>query len=155
MRSVNRRVLALSVTAAIALGVAAWAIPSPTGTDAIKARQKEMEGVGDAMKGLAAIAKGEAPFDAAVVSKNAEAIAGHFEAVASFFPEGSDTGDVETWAKAEIWSDRENFDFTLKSAQKAATALASVTEESAYRPALGKLGENCKSCHEMYRRPKH
>ena len=33
------------------------------------------------------------------------------------------------------------------------TALA-VTDEAAYRPALGKLGNSCKSCHQDYRRPK-
>jgi cytochrome c556 len=29
-----------------------------------------------------------------------------------------------------------------------------VTEESAFRPALGKLGNSCKECHQTYRRPK-
>ena len=31
----------------------------------------------------------------------------------------------------------------------------SVTEESAFMPALGKLGNSCKSCHQDYRRPKN
>lgn len=155
MKSPKRGVLALSATATLALGAASWAISDPAGTDAIKARQEKMEGIGDAMGGLAAIAKGEAPFDAAVVSKNAGTIAGNLDAAATLFPAGSDSGDVETWAKAEIWSDRDMFESTLASAQKAATALQSVTEEAAFRPALGKLGQECKACHEMYRRPKH
>jgi cytochrome c556 len=155
MKSPKRAVLAVSASVMLALGVAPWAISGPTGTEAIKARQETMEGVGDAMGGLAAIAKGEAPFDAAVVARNAGTIAEHLQKAAALFPEGSDTGDVETWAKAEIWSDREMFDETLDAAQKAATALQSVTEEAAYRPALGKLGQQCKACHEMYRRPKH
>jgi len=154
MKSPMRAVLAFSATATLALGVASWAISSPTGTEAIKARQETMEGIGDAMGGLAAIAKGEAPFDAAVVSKHAGTIAGHLGEAATLFPEGSDTGDVETWAKADIWSDRDMFEETLDGAQKAATALQSVNEEAAFRPALGKLGQQCKACHEMFRRPK-
>jgi len=153
MKVVNGRVLAAS--AMVALGVASWALSAPTGTEAIKARQEAMEGVGDAMGGLAAIAKGEAPFDAAVVAKHAAAISSHLKEAAPLFPEGSDKGDVETWAKAEIWTDRGTFDSTLEAAEKAADDLAMVKDEAAFRPALGKLGQNCKSCHETYRRPKH
>jgi len=154
MKQAKRSVRALSVTTAIVIGAAPLAISSTTGTDAIKARQETMEGIGDAMEGLAAIAKKEKPFDPAVVSKNAETIASHFRTAATLFPEGSHQGEVETWAKTEVWSDRETFDDTLESAEKAAVALQSVSEEAAFRPALAKLGENCKSCHEMFRRPK-
>jgi cytochrome c556 len=142
---------------AAAVSTAAWSVASQASsvTETIKARQHAMETINDTMKVLGAMAKKEAPFDAAVVKKSAETIAENFKKAEPLFPPGSDKGDVETWAKAEIWSDPEMFGETMKSAQAAAVALGSVSEEAALRPALGQLGTNCKNCHDMYRRPKH
>lgn len=120
----------------------------------IAERQDAMDGVGDSMKALSAIAKKQAPFDTAVVQKNAKTIASHLEQAQTLFPNGSDKGAIETWAKPEIWTNREDFDAKLKSAHLAAIALAEVGQEAAFQPALGKLGNACKACHESYRRPK-
>ena len=147
-------VLAAAAVAALAVGAASVATSSPEGTAAIKARHEAMEAVGDAMGPLGAIAKGEAPFDAAVVEKNAGTIAENLKKAATLFPEGSDSGDVETWAKAEIWSNSADFELKMQTARSQAEALQAVTEEAAFRPALGKLGSSCKSCHQDYRRPK-
>lgn len=148
-------ILAAAAVAVLAIGAASLATSSPEGTAAIEARHEAMEGVGDAMMGpLAAIAKGEAPFDAAVVEKNAGIIAENLKKAATLFPEGSDKGDVETWAKAEIWSNSADFELKMQTARSQAEALQGVTEEAAFRPALGKLGSSCKSCHQDYRRPK-
>jgi cytochrome c556 len=139
----------------LAAGAASVATSSPEGTAAIKARHEAMETIGDAMGPLGAIAKGESPFDAAVVEKNAGTIAENLKKAATLFPEGSDEGDVETWAKAEIWSNSADFELKMQTARTQAEALQAVTEEAAFRPALGKLGNSCKSCHQDYRRPKN
>jgi len=136
--------------AAVALLVAISAV-AMTATEAIEQRKKEMEGVRDGMLALGAIAKKEQPFDADVVRSNAEKIAAHLEKAATLFPEGSDSGDVETAAKPEIWTDRENFDAIFASSHQAAVEMQSVTEASAFPPALGKLGNTCKSCHDLYK----
>jgi len=141
-----------AVAAAFVVSISATAM---TATDAIKQRQKLMEGIRDAMMNLGAIAKKEQPFDAAVVRANAETIAGNLEQAAELFPEGSDQGDVQTWAKPEIWTDNEQFDELFTSAHQAAVELQSVTEAEAFGPALGKLGNGCKSCHDLYRLPKN
>jgi len=146
--------VAVAAVAVLAIGAASVATSSPEGTAGIKARQEAMEGIGEAMGPLAAIAKGEAPFDAAVVEKNAGTIADGLKKSSAFFPEGSDTGDTETWAKEEIWSNFADFELKMQTARAQAEALGAVTEEAAYRPALGKLGSSCKSCHQDYRRPK-
>jgi cytochrome c556 len=143
--------LAVALVAAMALGVVGVAASS---TDTIKDRQHAMENVRDAFMTLAAIAKGETPFDAAVVKENAATVEDHLRKASTLFPEGSGQGDVETWAKAEIWSDHADFVVKFKEAQAAAEALKSVSEETAFRPAFGKLGNSCKSCHQTYRRPK-
>jgi cytochrome c556 len=143
--------LAVALVAAMALGVAGVAASS---TDTIKNRQHAMENVRDAMMTLVAIAKGEAPFDAAVVKENAATMEDHLKKASTLFPEGSGQGDAETWAKAEIWSSHDDFEAKFKAAQAATEALQSVSVEAAFRPAFGKVGNACKACHETYRRPK-
>ena len=141
---------AIAVAAVVTISAAAM-----TGTEAITQRQKAMEGVRDGMMALGAIAKKEQPFDAGVVQANAAKIADHLAEAAALFPEGSDAGDVQTWAKPEIWSDRAHFDELLEGTRQAAVDLQSVTEAEAFLPALGKLGNSCKSCHDLYRLPKN
>jgi cytochrome c556 len=141
-----------AVAAVLAVAIAAAAM---TATEAIQQRQQAMEGVREGMMALGAIAKKQQPFDAGVVAANAAKIAGHLAEAAELFPEGSDAGDVQTWAKAEIWSDRAQFDELMTSAHQAAVELQSVTEAEAFPPALGKLGNGCKSCHDLYRLPKN
>jgi len=147
----TKQAIAIAVVALVlaAVGVTASA------ADVISERQEAMEGVYDGMKNLAAIAKGEVPFDAEVVQKSAASMKDHLREASRLFPEGSDKGDVETWAMPEIWSNHADFVLKLEKAQVAAEAMMSVTEESAFRPAMGKLGNACKSCHTDYRRPKH
>ena len=152
MRSGTSRIVRRVIVVAAAVAVTAAAM---TATEAIKKRQKAMEGVGEGMKALAAIAKKEQPFDAGVVQANAAKIADHLAEAAALFPEGSDAGDVQTWAKPEIWTDRENFDTIMKASHQAAVDLQSVTEAEAFPPALGALGNGCKSCHDLYRLPKN
>jgi len=139
---------------AVVGAVASITLAAATGTQAIQERQEAMEDIGKAMKALATIAKKQAPFDADVVKASAETIANHLNTAADLFPEGSDSGDVETWAKAEIWSDHESFSQAFESAEAAAVAMQSVTDEAAFGPALGALGNGCKTCHDAYRRPK-
>jgi cytochrome c556 len=119
--------------------------------DAFQDRHMAMEEINDAMKALGAIAKKEAPFDAAVVKSNATTIADNLKKAAGLFPAGSDGGDSR--AKPEIWTDAAGFEKGMKDAQAAAVALQSVSDEAAFRPALGALGGSCKACHDKYRLP--
>ncbi len=144
-----RRMQLLSI---LALALAIPAIGADS--DPIKARQDTMEGVGGAMKVLSGIARGEAKFDATTVQAKAKEIATAFDAAAELFPAGSEKGASETWAKPAIWTNRADFDSKLQAAHSAALDLQKVSDEAAYRPALGKLGAACKACHELYRRPK-
>lgn len=148
----TRLSICCAMAAVLAVAISAAAM---TATEAIQQRQKAMEGIREAMMALGAIAKKQQPFDAAVVQANAATIAENLAQAAELFPEGSDTGEVQTWAKAEIWSDRAQFDELMTSAHQAAVEMQSVTEADAFPPALGKLGNGCKSCHDLYRLPKN
>jgi cytochrome c556 len=142
-QAVASLVVALSVGGAAAIVIAA---------DAYQDRHMAMETVGDAMKSLGAIAKKEAPFDAAVVKANATTIADNLKTASALFTAGS--GGGESRAKPEVWTDAAGFEKGMKDAQAAAVALQSVSDEAAYGPALGALGSTCKSCHDKYRLPK-
>jgi len=150
MSTTKRRIWStIAVTFAVAISVAAM-----TATEAIKERHEAMEGVRDNMMILGAMVKKAQPFDAQVVHDSAAKIAENFSRAADLFPEGSDTGDVKTWAKPEIWTDRANFDKLLDAAHQAAVDLQSVENADELPAALGKLGNDCKSCHDVYRLPK-
>lgn len=149
----GRRMLVLVSAALVAGSAIALATQAPTPAQAMKARQDAMEQVGDSMKALGAIAKKQAPFDAAVVKKNATTIADKLGEAASLFPPGSDKG--ETHAKPEIWANKADFDKIMKDGRDAAVALAAVSDEAAFPKALGALGANCKACHDKYRLPEH
>ena len=147
-----RAKIGISVTGGLAALGLSFSIAQ---ADAVTDRQAAMEKVGNAMKAIAAIAKGEAAFDAAVVKSNAENMAKQFAAAKALFPDGSETGEKPSRAKPEIWSDKDTFMKLLDDSITGATAVAAVTEESALRPALGALGNNsCKACHEKFRKPK-
>jgi cytochrome c556 len=141
------RTLVFGIVATTAFSMAALADP-------ITDRQAAMKNVGKAMGALAAIAKKEAPFDAAVVKQNATAIADNVKIAKELFPDGSQTGDKETWAKPEIWANMDDFKAKAGKAEEAAMAMAAVTDEANFGAALGALGGACKACHENYRRPK-
>lgn len=154
MNTRTKRNLSAGIAAVVLVGAVSVSLSATGGTAAIKDRQHTMEEIGDSMQALAAIAKKEAPFDAAVVQKNGGRIAELLEKAAGLFPEGSDRGEVETWAKAEIWSDAQGFTKALDQAHDAAVAMKGVSKEAAFAPALGRLGSGCKNCHQAYRRPK-
>jgi cytochrome c556 len=138
------------LAAAVLFGTVALSLAQEP-ADPAKARHDAMDQVGEATKALGKMAKGQAPFDAAVVRTQATTIKERLDHAAGLFPPGSDQG--ETHAKPEIWSDRPGFDKAMKDAVAAASALQQVKDEAGFRPALGALGQSCKSCHDKYRMP--
>ena len=148
--SLSKRTLAFSAGFSIVLA-GAWGAGLAADNPAHQ-RHEAMETVQESYKPLRAIAVKEAPFDAAVVKKNATTILEKLKEAHGLFPEGSGGGDSR--AKPEIWSDRAGFDQRMKDAQAAATAMAAVTEEAAFVPAMKTLGGACKGCHDKYRLPK-
>ncbi len=147
------RFVSTSATAVIGV-IAVFAVTGAAFAGPIEERQAAMKNVGKAMGALAAIAKKEAPFDAAVVNTAATTLADNVKTAKGNFPEGSASGDKETWAKVEIWQNKTDFDAKADQAVAAAMAMAAVTEEADFGAALGTLGGACKACHTDYRRPK-
>jgi cytochrome c556 len=153
MRKSKGTILAAALSA-IALGVSATA-SFAAGPDPVKARNDAMEDAGKAFKAMAAIAKKQAAFDAAVVKKNAEVVAAKLTAASTLFPPGSEKGSMKSLAKPEVFTDAAGFDASMKASIAAVSALQKVADEAAFAPAFKAAGESCKSCHDKYRAPKH
>ena len=141
---------------AIVLGLG-FSLAYAAADDQIKARQAEMKANGKAMGALAAIMKGEAPYDAAVVKASldamtaADAAAGEAKAWDASSMEGA---TVETWAKPEIWAEGSKIGEKYQAWVDTRAALAATTDEAGFKAAFPALGASCGGCHEMFRRPK-
>ena len=117
---------------------------------AVMARMDGMSQMGEAVKTLGQMAKGEIAFDAMAAKQAAAAIAKHAAETPALFEAPED--DPKSEAKAEIW---ENFaDFTDKSVALEKLALE-LSEELADRSdlpaAMASLGDACSACHKAYR----
>lgn len=132
-------VLTLGVTAGVAQG------------DPIAARKAMMKGVGGAMGPMAAMMKGERPFDLATVKAGLETMNKSSKEIGALFPATSKTGG-ETTADEKIWSDAAGFTAALKKFDGDTTAaLASIKDEASFKTEFGKVAANCGSCHNTYR----
>lgn len=124
--------------------------------DAIKARRAFYTLLGANFGPLAAMAKGEAEYDAA----QAQLFADNLALMAAYnplpaFPEGSskDDRDGKTRALAKIWSNFGDFKSKLKDFSTAAPNIKAAAGKGrdALAPAVAELGKTCKACHDDYR----
>jgi cytochrome c556 len=142
----RKLILAISVLALA--GTAASADP-------IADRKALMKANGKAAGVLAAIVKGEQPFDAAAVLAALTTLkedADKLDAqAAALFPAGSDKGD--TTASPKIWQDWAGFEAKIDGFKTDADAAVAAPPADAdgVKVALGKIGQNCQSCHETFR----
>lgn len=131
-----------------ALGLTACS--SPDSPD-IKARQDSMKSWGDAMGVMGDMAEAPETFDAEVFREQASYLASDAATPWTHFEDSEALGN----ATSAVWSN--NDDFTAKAAQfKQATAELNAAAQTAtgieeVLPALGAVGESCKSCHTDYR----
>ena len=105
---------------------------------------------------IVGMAKGQIPFDAAAIERNAGKIAVLAPMIPDVFARNTRDSGIETEAKAEIWANYD--DFSAKAATTAerakALAVAATQGQRATMKAIGALGGSCKSCHDNYRQKK-
>ena len=132
--------------AALAIGVSAVVAQA----DPIAERRNTMKAVGGATRDGAAMAKGEAPFDAAKAQGIFKIYADAAVKMPTLYPEGSRTGD--TTAAPAIWEDPAGFRTAFaKFGEDAKAGAAASTDLAGFRTAFGAATRNCGSCHETYR----
>lgn len=143
------------VTAVLAITLGAIALPAAAQVKPevmVKQRQSAMTLVGKYWGPLGAMAQGKAPFNAAMVSRNAAFL----EALIQMPWDGFDasTQDVKSAALPAIWADAAKFKGAQENAQKAIAALAAAAKggnEAAIKAAMGDVGKACGGCHNDFR----
>ena len=129
----------------------------PAAQKAVDARQAHMTLYAFNLATLGGMAQDKIPYDAAM----ADAAAKNMAALGSvdqgaYWVEGTDAAAIDgSRAKAEIWSDRTNFETKEMALTTASAALAEVagTDLDSLKAAFGDLGKACGDCHETYRVP--
>jgi len=125
---------------------------STASADPVADRQALMKANGKAAGQLAAVAKGEQPFDAAAVLAALQTLNDDAQKLdMALFPAGSDTGD--TTASPKIWEDPAGFQAQIDKfkADTAAAVASPPVDVDGVKAALGAIGANCASCHETFR----
>lgn len=142
---------AFPVLAAVVLGATAVAAQNLA---PIKERKGHFEDMGDAVKPVAAMFKGEQPFELATVQSALKLIREKTEVLPDLFPEDSKTGE-DTRALPAIWDNKDEFNTRFKKLADAAEAAEpAITDETTFRSVWKDLAGNCSGCHKNYRKPK-
>lgn len=123
-------------------------------TGVVKERMEVMKSIGKAMKGLSAMAKGEATYDAAEVKTMATSIQSKSAEIPKLFPEGSLQPASE--ALPAIWQDWPKFEKLAKQLGQTSGAVADAADggRGAMIPAFANLAKNCNACHTDFRKKK-
>jgi cytochrome c556 len=124
---------------------------------AVKARKAHMQLYAYNLGILGAMAKEEAPYDAA----SASAAAGNLAALArmneaTYWPQGSDSLSMEgTRALPDIWDNIDDVLVKAKALTDASAAMeaAAGTGLDGLKGAMGAVGGACGACHKAYRQP--
>jgi cytochrome c556 len=137
----------------LACGLVATAIAEPKPEVVIDYRQSVMTVVGWNFGRLGAMVKGTAPFDAKEFSMRADRLATLGPQALEGFAKGSDKG-AKTDAKAEIWTNFDDFQTKMNDMVTQTKALADVAktgDEAKMKDQFKKTGGACKACHEKYK----
>jgi cytochrome c556 len=146
-----RRLLALSL-----LLVAPTALSAPpTPPQTVKYRHLVMEGLSAHMGAIGMVVKGESD-RAGDVLGHATAIAELSKTMGALFPEGTGPGaaGVQTDAKAEVWTKKDEFAAAVKKLETASVALveaAKTNDPVKVKTAMGGVGQSCGGCHDTFK----
>lgn len=135
--------LALGATTVVAQNVAV-----------IKERQDHLKKMGDAVKPVSAMYKGEADFELAKVQAALKVMQEKAAILPTLFPDDSKTGG-DTEALPIIWDEKADLEARFKKLGEAAKAAeASITDEDTFPDTWKTVMGNCSGCHKKFRKPK-
>ena len=120
---------------------------------AIETRQGLLKVVGHYFGPIVGMAKGQVPFDATVVSANANKIAQLAPMIPDVFALDTRASGLASDTLDGVWDNLDDFNYKAATATERALALAAAADQGqgAFLKAVGGLGSACKSCHEDYR----
>jgi cytochrome c556 len=138
------------VVGALLLGVGAVAAQQ----DLVKEAQTVMKSNGRNTGALAAMAKGDKPYDQATVDAALAQLDDTAKKLPTLFPESTKglkpEGDYS--ASPKIWEDKAGFDAHIASFAKVVTeAKAKIKDLDTLKANVGAIGKECGGCHETFR----
>jgi cytochrome c556 len=140
---------------AMAVGILLLGVGAVTAQqDALKQAQTVMKGNGKNAGALAAIVKGEKPYDQATVDAALAQFDDTAKKLPTLFPvslkDAKSTDDYS--ASPKVWDDKAGFDEHIASFGKAVTdAKAAVKDLDTLKASFSVIGKQCGGCHETYR----
>jgi len=151
----NWKLKSMKKTLGTILAIAVLATGSAVAqNDSIAQRKAILKGIGEATKPIAAMLKGELPYDNAVVQKSLATIADGSKKLPDLFPASSKEGG-DTAALPKIWEEKATFDdIFAKLAVAASAAQGSIKDEASLKANIRNVLGSCKSCHDDYRAKK-
>ena len=140
----------LIVVGTLVLGIAAVTAQQ----DQVKQTQAMMKGNGKNAGALAAMIKGEKPYDQATVDAAMAQFEDTIKKFPTLFPDSikglKPEGDY--FASPKVWEDRTGFNEHIASFAKAvADAKGKITNLDSLKAILPVIGKQCGGCHETYR----
>lgn len=125
----------------------------PSKIDAIEYRHAVFEVMAWHFGPLGAMVKGKMPFEAKIFAEKAANVASLSKMPLEGFVPDSHKGDTD--AKAEIWTNWDDFKSKMTSLQEETAKLAEVAETATkveeVKEQFGKTAKVCKGCHEDYK----
>jgi cytochrome c556 len=122
--------------------------------DLVKQTQTVMKGNGKNAGALAAMVKGEKPYDQATVDAALAQLDDTAKKLPTLFPVGMKglKADGDYSASPKIWEDKAGFDAHIASFAKAITeAKAKIKDLDSLKATWPAVGKECGGCHETYR----
>ena len=122
--------------------------------DQLKQTQAVMKGNGKNAGALAAMVKGEKPYDQAAVDAAMAQFEDTIKKFPTLFPDSIKglKADGDYSASPKVWEDRAGFDEHIASFAKAvADAKGKITNLETLKVVLPAIGKQCGGCHETYR----
>jgi cytochrome c556 len=122
--------------------------------DLVNQAQTQMKGNGKNAGALAAMVKGDKPYDQATVDTAMTQFEDTIKKFPTLFPDSikgmKAEGDYS--ASSKVWEDKAGFDAHIATFAKAVTdAKASVKDLDTLKGAMPAIGKSCGGCHETYR----
>jgi cytochrome c556 len=141
------------IAAGAVLVVVGAAAAATVSDDPIQSRQNLMKNVGAAMGAAGNMVRGDTEFEPRAAHLAMRTINSSIIGFVELLPEGSHAGD--TRALSAIWENMDDFLAKAESLRVATQAVidAEPADLDSFRPLFAEVGQNCRACHEDYRRP--
>ncbi len=149
----SARILSVAAAAVVATAITSAAFAQAKPEASIKYRQGVYGIMGWNFGPMAAMMKGEKPFDQAAFAKHAANVAAVAPMALEGFGPGTDKG-AETKAKPEIWAKMDDFKSKMTKMNEEVTKLAAMAKTGSQediKKQFGATGGTCKACHDDYK----